>query len=177
MNNYAPKSALWRPIVCIGLVLLLATGFVIETLRCHSLKTELAAQEEAFAELDRRYSSELLTLNSITLTRFYTLLDSGEDAIVCISRPNCGTCRTYEEELLAIYERLDMTEQILFLNVAELHQDQKAWLAFKARFEIGGTPSFIHIRDGALISSTGWTERDGISMEVVETWLQGQKTQ
>lgn len=161
-------------VLCIVVVVLLVAGLILQGVFLFRLRAENEQYRADYAKLNKTYSSEYLHLNSVTLERFYRMLETEEDFVVCVSRPDCGTCRTYESDLLDIYERLGMTEEIYYLNVAELHKDTDAWVAFKARFEIGGTPSFIHIRNGEPVSSTGWTELSGISMEEIEAWLLAQ---
>lgn len=158
----------WLSALILAVAVILLSAGLIRQQRAYD------ALEQKYRMLDQTYSTEYLHLNSITLDRFYEKMEAGEDMIVCISRPDCGTCREYEAELLAIYDRLGITEEIYYLNVAELHTDDTAWAAFKNSFEIGGTPSFVHVRDGALVSSAGWTEYEGISMEEMEQWLQEQ---
>ena len=153
------------------IALLLAAGLIIQGIFLAGLRRENLRLSAENTALNATYSSEYLTLNSVTLARFYQMMETDADFIVCVSRPDCGTCRTYESELLEIYDELGITESVYYLNVAELHRDAEAWAAFKQRFGIGGTPSFIHIRAGETVSSTGWTEADGISMDDVRDWL------
>lgn len=132
-------------------------------------------QKKEYEALDKQYASEYLVLNSIILSRFYGMVDSGQDFIVNISRPNCGTCRGFSEEYLEIVAHTGMEDDIYYLNVAELRKDNDKWAEFKEIFEIQGTPSFVRIKDGKVQSSTGWTPDGGLNGEDIERWLLEQK--
>ena len=161
------KKGVWKAVLAILLVLL-ALGNVWQFSRNSRLQQE-------YTDLDKKYSEEMFMLNSITLNRFYKMMETGESFIVNVSRPNCGTCRGFEPEFLEILARNDMMEDIYYLNVLELRKDADAWAAFKKTFQIGGTPSYLAIKDGELLSSAGWTEEDGLDGGEIEAWLVAQR--
>ena len=130
--------------------------------------------QQNYKTLDAKYSPEYLQLNSITVNRFYQMIDEGEDCLIYISRPSCPSCSEMAPALHDLVEELNMSDDLYYFNVQPIRptSDDPGWVDFKKQYgNIEGTPSFIHIKDGETIDSLSWPE----DIESVRTWLLAQK--
>ena len=123
-----------------------------------------------YDKLDNTYTSEYLNLNSITIERFYKMVDSGDDFLVYIGRPSCPSCRDFAPGFHSALVELDMLNDVYYLNVQPIRPtaSDPGWVAFKERFgEIEGTPSIIHLRGGETVDALSWPD----SGETARAWL------
>ena len=159
------KTPVFSIIITIVAVILLAANvyqyFTIQT------------WQKNYSALESEYTPEFLQLNSITVNRFYEMIDNGEDCIIYVGRPRCPACQELAPALHDLIEELKMSDVLYYFNVQPIRPSgsDPDWVAFKERFgNIEGTPSFIHIKGGETIDSLSWPN----DPNVIRDWLLAQ---
>ncbi len=159
----AKKASPFKIILIIILVLSIIANGVLFVLYYFETKET----DEVLAS----YSEEYFHYNSLTVQGFKDKVAAGDDFIVIISRPNCGSCHAIYEEVMAETEKLGINNQIYFLNVVELHRDTAAWGAFKEEYKLEGTPTYARYSGGEQLSTVGWTPERGVNADDAVTWF------
>lgn len=62
-------------------------------------------------------------------------------------------------------------ENIYYVNVAKVREDENEWKEFKSRYSINSTPTFTVYREGSIEKTVFWTEESGMSLAEVEEFL------
>ena len=157
------KSGKLAKIIISIILLLLLIGNIGQGIYINTLSKN-------YDRLDNSYTPEFLHLNTITIERFYKMVDSGDDFLVYIGRPSCPSCRDFAPELLRTLLDLDMLNDVYYMNVQPIRPSgtDPGWVAFKERFGgIEGTPSIIHLRDGETVDALSWPDNG----EDARVWL------
>ncbi|HFP8347743.1 TPA: DUF6568 family protein, partial [Enterococcus faecium] len=62
-------------------------------------------------------------------------------------------------------------ENIYYVNVAKVREDENEWKEFKSRYSINSTPTFTVYREGSIEKTVFWTKESGMSLAEVEEFL------
>lgn len=62
-------------------------------------------------------------------------------------------------------------ENIYYVNVAKVREDENEWKEFKSRYSINSTPTFTVYREGSIEKTVFWTKESGMSLVEVEEFL------
>lgn len=125
-------------------------------------------------EMDVIYSQSYFHFDSLTVDSFIDKVDSGEEFIVIITRPNCPNCVALEAPIIEFAEEKGIAEKIYHLNVVLLRRDDETWAKFKETYGFEGTPTYARFADGKQVSNVGWTHEQGIDLAMATQWLEAQ---
>ena len=117
------------------------------------------------------YSKAYLYLNSITYSRFSTMIESGESFAAYIGRPDCSDCQDIDSILIDTIAERGLTEKILYFNIADIRADASAWEKFKINYQIKYTPTFVYYENGKMKYICEWTPEKGINIAEVKLWM------
>lgn len=137
----------------------------------YSLSAEVEAQKTELIESKGSYPEIYDAIDAITVPTFKKKLAQKETFYLYVGRPTCGDCNDFEPELISLIEAYELQDRLLYLNVAQLRKDEPAWEEFKETYELIYTPTLAKFVEGKLVSKVEWTPEDGISAELVETWI------
>ena len=142
------------------------------------LKAQLAEMQTAVqlsAENTQRYqntySDMYFELNSLTVTNFEQRVAAGETLYVYIGRPSCGDCNAFEPVLKRYLVKQGLHNKLWFVNVHRLYQDKTAWIAFKQRYGISGTPVLAKYSAGKLQNKWDFEDKGSLQKADLQEWL------
>lgn len=110
-------------------------------------------------------------LENITINKLDEYNDEIKDYIVYVSRPACSDCNLLDDRIINDVKSNIFLNELKYLDVSELYKSKTKWNLFKKENHIEGTPSFIHYKNGKVVSTYGWTEKDGFNYEIFLKWL------
>ncbi|WP_086348576.1 thioredoxin family protein [Candidatus Enterococcus clewellii] len=137
----------------------------------YSLSNEVEAKEVELIESKGNYPEIYDTIDAITVPTFKQKLVQEESFYLYVGRPTCGDCNDFEPDLIDLINEYDLEDKLLYLNVAKLRTDEPAWEKFKETYDLIYTPTLAKFEGGKLISKVEWTPENGISADMVETWI------
>ncbi|MCB5954887.1 thioredoxin family protein [Enterococcus sp. CWB-B31] len=137
----------------------------------YSLSNEVEVKEAELIESKGAYPEIYDAINAITVPTFKQKLVREESFYLYVGRPTCGDCNDFEPALIDLINEYELGDKLLYLNVAKLRMDEPAWEEFKGTYNLIYTPTLAKFEGGKLISKVEWTPEDGISADVVETWI------
>lgn len=109
-------------------------------------------------------------LNSITIDKYKQMLENKESFNVYIGRPTCSSCTNFEPQLIEMLSE-NVKENIYYMNVAKIREDERSWEDFKDYYSVNSTPTFIAYKDGEIDKTVFWTKEHGISLTQVKEFL------
>lgn len=128
-------------------------------------------KDKKIAELEKSYPEIYDVLDSVTYENFSQRIKEGTDVYVYIGRPSCGDCQGFEPELINTIKEKNLQDQLIYLNVHSIRENEEAWEAFKENYHIPYTPTIAMFQGGNLTNKVEWTPENGINMVDVEKWL------
>lgn len=128
-------------------------------------------KDEKIAELEKSYPEIYDVLDSVTYENFLQRIQEGTDVYVYVGRPSCGDCQGFEPELINTIKKKNLQDQLVYLNVHSIRQNEEAWEAFKENYHIPYTPTIAIFQGGNLTNKVEWTPENGINIADVEKWL------
>lgn len=155
--------------ISISLVLLLGITFSIK--KVYSLEKENSAIETKLTEAKASYPNIYNYLNSITYNQFKTDVASGKEFYVYVGRPTCGDCNSFEPKFIELIQQYQLNNKVVYVNVAELKEDETNWELFKSTYDVQYTPTIAKFVNGKLQEKVEWTPEMGIDIEDVESWV------
>lgn len=172
--NKKRTQALIVAMVLLGGALLMATLYGVEVKQVNNALAEENATLTAEAEEDAASYPDIYNyLDSVTVDSFYSMIEDKEDFAVYVGRPSCSDCQTFEPGFIEfLEENPSLQEEILYVNVSEVKEDEEAWAEFIEKS--GGiqyTPTVALYEDGVLVDKVEWTPEKGITNEEVEVWI------
>lgn len=136
-----------------------------------TMKTELDVAQAKKSELEQKYSEVLDLLTVMTPEKFASEVASGKKMHVYIGRPDCSDCSVLEPKLVEyIKSHKSVQENLVFVNVRLIRQDQAKWNEFKNSYHVSGTPHFALWEGGKQVSMTEWTNEKGFSIDMFDVW-------
>ncbi|MBP2097280.1 thioredoxin family protein [Enterococcus rivorum] len=154
-------------IVVLSTVVIFQCIYFIEKQENH--EQELTRLE---AELESSYPKIYDSLDSVTYESFTNLVHQGqEELIFYVGRPTCEDCNLFEPKLIKLINSNKLNKKIKYLNVARIRENEKAWANMKKEYSIEYTPTLVKFSNGKLLSKTEWTPEKGLSIPVVQKWL------
>ncbi len=130
------------------------------------------SEHEDFSQ--QKYTEEYFHYTSITVETFEEMVAEGEDFVVIVSRPNCGSCEELYEEVMQITEELDINDDVYFLNVFYHRQDEEGWASFKETYGFTGTPNYARFTNGEMASMAEWNTDHDENVAGIKSWLEAQ---
>lgn len=143
-----------------------ATGYYSFTLKhkLENVETELQNEKTNYPEI---YD----VINSITYENFAGKMNGKETFTVYVGRPTCSDCTDFEPEFIELIKEHGLSQDIYYLNTAQVRKDDAEWESFKERYEISYTPTIATIEEGKIVSMAGWTPENGIDMDEIDLFL------
>lgn len=175
------SAKLWVCAASIGLSA--ACGSVhhddVQTLqnRLEQAETAVKLSAENSRRLENTYSDIYFELNSLTVENFKDKVTRGETFYAYIGRPDCSDCNAFEPMFKRYIASYRLQSKIYFVNVRRLHQDKRAWAAFKQQYRLSGTPVLAKYSRGLLANKLDFEENRGINPTDLEKWLKLNKFQ
>lgn len=156
-------------------IITLVTLLLLASLACNGFLWFRSERLQAYvSELEAINTENYYHFTSITVELFKEKVDSGEEFIVLISRPNCSNCQALEKPFIQLARERGIQGKIYHLNVERLHQDADAWVLFKETYGLQGTPTYIRFAGGENISCVGWTHEASVTYSMAEKWIDAQ---
>ncbi len=166
MKTTKPTKKLFTTLLIIVLILSIVANAVLFYL--------FYEERQLTNSLTDVYSQEYFTYNSLTVQGFEDKVASGEEFIVIVSRPNCSSCEAVYQDVIKYTDEENISNQIYYLNVVDLHKDAEAWTAFKELYGFYGTPTYARFNNSEVVSVAGWTPESGIGAAYIIDWLEQQ---
>ena len=128
-----------------------------------------------FKNLSRTYSQEYLHMNSILPATFEEKISAKESFMALIGRPACGDCRAISDDVIKFVESNDLQDKIYYVNIESIRTSatDPEWVEFKEKYgEISGTPSFLFVEKGKVVSTLQWQEnKPQLTVRDMNEWL------
>lgn len=163
------KKALYIISICF-LVLILSISMYFN----YYQRNELAEIENYLQNEDSTYPEIYDKINSVSYNNFESFLENAKNTktIVYLGRPTCSDCTLFEPALIEFINTYNLSEKIIYLNVAEIRQDEKGWEAFKMKYNLKYTPTVAIFENSEVISKVEWTPEGGITINAVKEWFE-----
>lgn len=113
-------------------------------------KNEIAALETTLLTEKTTYPEIYDTLNSISYLNFNAFLADNKDQklIVYVGRPTCSDCSVFEPVLIDFIKNSNLSNQVIYLNVAQTRKNEAEWEKFKTAHNIIYTPAIAIFEGG-----------------------------
>ena len=126
-------------------------------------------------DVNNTYTEEYLHLNSLLPATFEKKVNNGEDFYALISRPSCFYCREIKDMVISVVEKHSLQDQLYYVNITSIRKsaDDPVWVDFKKTYgDIAGTPTFVHVKNGEVVSYMDWPDdADQFSDSMLVNWL------
>lgn len=152
-------------------VLLSVIGLFSLSGTAYALKVDNDKKDKQLVIEQSNYPDIYNTVDSITFDSFKEKIEKQEDFYVYVGRPTCGDCNDFEPEFIKLVEEKKITQEIFYLNVAKVRENEEEWGKFKVAYEIMYTPTLAKYSKGILTNKIEWTPENGISLQKVAEWI------
>jgi len=156
------------------IVALIVLALIVSIVGNFLLWSRNNSKNATIQEMTTLYSANYFHFDSLTVDSFRNKVASGEEFIVLITSPNCGTCRRMEAPFIQLAKDEGISDRIYHLNVVLLRSDNEAWAQFMGDYGFEGTPTYARFAGGKLVSSVGPTSDTRIEFSMIEQWIEEQ---
>lgn len=150
---------------------LIIIGNILISCYVVNLRSRVIKAERKLKESKVEYPKIYDLLNSITYESFIQMMEEKKSFIVYIGRPTCSDCSNFEPMFIEAVKGFDLSQDILYLNVARIHENAEEWSIFKKRYNIQYTPTIAQIKNGVIENMIGWTPEQGLDMKKINIYL------
>lgn len=155
----------------LGVLLFLMITTTFSGLKVYALKSDKSKIETNLKESQSEYPDIYNYLGSMTYSQFKNKVNNREDFYVYVGRPSCGDCNEFEPKFIELISKYQLGDNVVYLNVSELREDENAWELYKETYGMHYTPTLAKFSEGKLDKSVEWTPETGISISDVENFI------
>lgn len=137
----------------------------------YNVKKENKDLTNKLNEFEKTYSRAYLILNSLNYETFKAKVDKKEEFFIYLGRPNCSDCTLFDPILEEITENHKLKNNLYYLNLKDIYENESEWENFKSRYGIKHTPTLAKFKNGKVNNLVEWTEETGFTKEMINEWI------
>ena len=140
---------------------------------CYTQNIEISKLKENILAESTSYPEIYDTVISVNYNNFDLFLEQKKDSkvIVYVGRPTCPDCHMFEPLFIEFINQYKLNDQIIYLNVAEVRNNELEWDIFTSKYDLMYVPTIAIFENLEMIAKIEWTPEKGISIASVKDWF------